>query len=525
MAFPLSLGIGEREWRRLWSPRVLYLAGATGLVFVMSALWYLGVLPLTLEYFSFYSILLFLFALWRPNLAFLLFVSLLPLEIVSVTPEEWGVGLRPYQWTAALIGLSLAVQMATGRLRWPLFSWTAFDSALSVFGVSTLVSGLVNGAAAPKQSLVVLSFIFLYFLARTFLKQWADLVQAFTFFAVPAGGILLWGVLQNILFLNNLASYAVMPGRPNATLPEPDWLGLFILFLLAPTLALMAARIRAEAPLRSLLLPALGLASLWMVLLLTVSRSAWLGAGALILVFMAIAFRRRGAPFQYQHALTFIKIVVVTGALALGVSQGIPLTRFVLFDRAESTFSHDQTITIACPSERDLPERIATMGELEQLGCEHISLEERESRRSRGEWLATIDRPDPNVGIRKMIYAKTQVALTEHPILGVGWGNMGPRLGTDERGASYNTSNMFLEIWAGGGLLALLAFLAFLGLAVYGLVGAWQRRAALLPVAVLAALLTGMLVFNLFNAGLLLGFLFVFLALWPLLRALPDETD
>lgn len=500
----------------MWSPRILFLAAVTLFAAVMSVLWYLGVLPLTMEYFVFYSVLLFLFSLWRPNLAFLLVIGVLPLEIVSVTPPEWGIGLRPYQWLSALLGLSLLVQLATRRLRWPLFGWTAFDTALAVFAASVLLSGLINGGVAPKQSIVVLSFVYIYFLARIFLARWEDAVQAFTFFALPASLVLGWGVVQNILFLRGGEAYAVMPGRPNGLLPEPDWLGLFILFLLAPALAILAGRIRSGDTIRALLFPSAALAFLWMILLLTVSRSAWLGAGALITVFATIAFRERGATFHFRDALLFVKIVVVTGAIAIGVSQGIPLTRFVLFDRAESTFSHDQVITIACPTERPLPERIAAIEELVALGCEHITLEERAERNLGGEWITTIERPDPNVGIRKTLYAKTQAALMESPVFGVGWGNMGPRLGTDERGASYNTSNLFLEIWAGGGIVALLAFLAFLALALRALYQAVQSGQLLIRAATLAALWAGVLAFNLFNAGLLLGFFFVSLAVWPL---------
>lgn len=500
--------------QKLLSPRSLFLGAVLLIGGVLTVLKYTGVLPLTLEYFCFYSILLFLFSLWRPTLAFLLFLGLIPLEIVTVTPPEWGIDLRPYQWVAIALGGALAVRLTTRRRILPLCQWSWLDAALSFFVFGVVLSGLVSGGGALKQSLVVVSFLYLYFLTRIFLKSLPDILQAIPFFTIPAAIVLGWGVIQNILFLSGHEAYAVMPGRPNGTLAEPDWLGLFVLALLALTFVVLTRRGMAEESWKRLLLPSLGLVGVWLVLILTVSRSAWLGAVALLVIFFFFTFKRPGLSFAFWEAALFLKVTIVTFVIALIIAQEVPLTRFILADRAESTASRFQTITVACQTTVLLPAAIEHVSDLTQYGCEHILLEERALFAERGAWITTVDRPDPNATIRQEIYRKSVGAIREHPLLGIGWGNIGPRLGTDERGASYNASNLWLEAWLGGGIIGLLGLVVFLGWS------GWQlmRRAfqpgesSLLPAALLA-FGAGLFVFDLFNSGLLLGFVWVFFAL------------
>lgn len=499
-----------------FSLRFLFLFTYTLLGGILAALGYGGVLPFTIEYWFFYSLILFLFSLWRPNLAFLLFVALLPLEMTGVTPIEWEITLRPYQWVALFLGLALAVRFASGRLKWPLFSLNKIDISLSVFLLGVIISGIVHGEGALKQSLIVASFVYLYFLSRIFLATQEAVMQALPFFVIPATGSLLWGLLQNILFLQGYSSWAVMPGRPNGTLPEPDWLGLFIIFLLSTSLAWLIRHLvsQKEIFLQRLIGPTFWCTFLFLLLILTVSRSAWLGAGVAIFVGTAILLAPYKQPWRYQASFLLMQILAVVFGVALFLVVSIPLTRFPLFDRAISTASHEQTITIACNEVVDsLPSSIEHMEDLPALyGCTHINLEEIPLKKNEGKWVTTIKRPDPNVEIRSAIYAQSLAAGREHPLLGIGWGNIGPRLGVDERGASYNASNLWLEIWLGGGVIALLGFLVAMVLLVRQL-KRWRESEDLWLLGLaLGAALIGFLVFNLFNTGLLLGFVWVYLA-------------
>lgn len=499
--------------QRLFLSRQIFLLATVVLAVVLTILHYRGVLLLPIEYFVFYSLIIFLFALWRPNLAFLLLVSLLPLEIVTLMPPEWGMNLRPYQWVGLLLGLALIGRLLTGRLRFPLFVWTAYDTAIGVLLGGVLIAGAAAGGLAVKQSVVVLSFGYLYGLGRIFFQNTAAIRQAFFFFAVSASLSIGWGIAQNILFLSDMESWSVMPGRPNGTLAEPDWLGFLIIMLLPAALSWLVSSVYQTKVFR-VIAPTGWLTLLFLVLILTVSRSAWLGglvAGAATFLLFLV---RRGKPLAYRSMLVVAELATLAFGLALFLAETVPLTRFALFDRAGSTASQLQTITIACAEKKMLPDTIQDVRELAAYDCEHILLEERAAREAAGEMITTIKRPDPNIDIRQQIYATSLQVIGEHPVLGVGWGMIGPRLGTDERGASYNASNIFLEIWLGGGLLGLAGFLMWIVWALLsGVRSWWQERDRELS-AVLLATLGGLLVFNLFNTGLLLGFVWFFLAAW-----------
>lgn len=502
---------------RWFSPRHLFLFGAVGLGVVLTWLGLIHFLPFSLGYFIFYTILLFLAALARPNWMFLLFLALLPIEIVSVMPEGIGFSLRPYQWVGGILGVAVAFRLLTRSFRF-VFHWTIYDTLLLVFLGGTALSGLLSGGQALKQTVVIGSFLFLYFLSRIFLRSWNEVKPALLFFGASATGVLLWSVVQNILFLGDMNSWAVMPGRPNGTLLEPDWLGLFLLFLLAPTLLVLKERLGDAASFWLIFWPWLGLVGIFVVLLLSVSRSAWLGALGLTCFFTAFAFWERRS-LDFRSVLTFGRYGAIAFGLALLLVEAVPLTRFELLNRAESTASQLQEITIACDGVAVPPKQIERVEDLAQYDCEHILLEEKETRRAAGALVTTTMRPDPNVNIRKQIYQTSWKAIQEHPVLGIGWGNIGPKLGVDERGASYNASNLWLEVWLGGGLIALLALLTFVGFALLSCFLAWRRGDESLRALTLAALLLGFLLFNFFNTGLLLGFVWVWLALFPLIPA------
>lgn len=499
-----------------FSVRNVFWFGSAVAGVALTLLHYFKVLPLSFEYFFFYSFLLLLACLARPNWMFLLFVALLPLEIVSIAPLELGIDLRPYQWVGGMLGIALGIRFVTGKVVWPLFRWHWVDTFLTILVGGIIASGLLNQGLAIKQTLVIISFFFLYCLSRVFLRTLQDVKVAFRFFLLSGSLVLFWGIGQNLLFLSGEEVFSVMPGRPNGTLGEPDWLGLFILFLLAPTLLWMKEQLTERFDFRKIWLPWGSLLLIFTVLILTVSRSAWLGALILTGVFVVTAFFESGKKFAFQGALLFIECSTVAFVLALILIEAFSLTRFALIDRAGSTVSHLQEITIACDGRATPPERIENTGELAQYGCRHILLEEKEAERSGGKLVMTTFRPDPNVNIRKMLYTTAWANIKAHPLLGIGWGNIGPQLGVDERGASYNASNLFLELWLGGGIIALFAFMGFLLLISWTTYLNWTKQALTPYFATLLALLAGFLVVNLFNTGLLLGFVWVFLALFPL---------
>jgi hypothetical protein len=189
------------------------------------------------------------------------------------------------------------------------------------------------------------------------------------------------------------------------------------------------------------------------------------------------------------------------------------LSSFDLLDRSISTATGEQKITIACKEAIALPRSIAGVEELPRYGCEFIRLEEKDARQAAGEYVTEVFRADPNVHTRSDIYRQVLYTIGGHPIRGIGFGNIAAILGTDDRGAGLNASNIFLEVWLGAGIVGGLAFLFFwLGLGArffYRGVKGYSRIAL-----ILAPVWVTLTIFNFFNAGLFLGFFFVCLALF-----------
>jgi O-antigen ligase len=102
-------------------------------------------------------------------------------------------------------------------------------------------------------------------------------------------------------------------------------------------------------------------------------------------------------------------------------------------------------------------------------------------------------------------------------VTGVGFGSIHTLLGTDERGAGLNASNIFLEVWLGSGLIGMIAFVFVwfsIGITIgVRLLRQQHKKDDLRNVHVFIFLSwIGLTIFNAFNAGILLGFFWVWLA-------------
>ena len=203
------------------------------------------------------------------------------------------------------------------------------------------------------------------------------------------------------------------------------------------------------------------------------------------------------------------------------------MSKFDIFDRFRSTTTSKQKITVACDKSGNIPTSVKNIGELLEYSCRHINLEEVNFYRSQGKVVTEIFRQDPNILTRSAIYQKSWEIIKMHPILGVGFGTITQKLGIDERGAGLNESNLFLQIWAGTGIIGLAAFLLIIGgVFLYS----FRRLSPICPLnkflgcpvgkdnfeklACLFTILTitALIIPNLFNAGLFLGIFWLGLA-------------
>jgi len=174
-------------------------------------------------------------ALYRPGWAFLFFIGLIPLENINLAPVSFGITVRPYQLVGALIILALIVRWLSGKLNFklPKLKWP--DYLVIVMVVSGFVSAIVStqvrtqvSTSSLKLSLILASFAALYFLVRSYIQSIKDLKKVSPFFLSSSIVVILYGIWQNIWFMRGLNGFETMPGRPNATFAEADWLGMFI---------------------------------------------------------------------------------------------------------------------------------------------------------------------------------------------------------------------------------------------------------------------------------------------------------
>lgn len=507
---------------------------------IMLILQNVGIFPLDSVSFIFFSFVLLLFSLYRLGWAFLLFIAVLPLEIVNLAPASFGgLMIRPYQWVAFVLMIALASRVLVGRLPFRLFQvrWFDFLPLLMAGGAFLAFFGAPVPAIALKQALVLSSFVGIYFLGRIFFRTVFDVKQALPFFIFPSLVVFGYALWQNVRAIFEQESFQVMAGRPNATFSEADWLGMFTLLALGVGLALFSQtgsvlmrslKYEKRAPfLTSMTVfgSAIYLVIVNIILIITVARSAWLGAVALVSIFVlgTVEWKKQvSGARSFREATVLLVSFGCLFALSAGLVWGLHLSPFEFLNRIQSTGSGLQEITIACDQDSTFPvnrEKIQTLEQLSAWHCRHIRLEEQAEALESGQFITTAYRDDPNISIRKEIYTQVFGLLREHPVQGIGWGNVAHVLGNDERGAGLNASNVFFEVWLGSGLLGIISFvILWVGIAWASLRWMWETTLLeeRLVALFLLATLGGLTVFNLFNSGILLGFFFVFLSLGAL---------
>ena len=419
------------------------------LVFFLVLLSNTGVIPMRFGDFIFFSLMYLIFALYRPGWSFLFFVGTIALENINLAPASVGLFIRPYQLIGGLTIFSLLLRYFTKRLNFELAKLRWFDYIIGVFAFAGFLSSLfaADKGAAFKQSIIIFSFAVLYWLVRNYIQTFEDVKKIAPFFLSSSVLVVFYGIWQNIQFIGGRNSFEVMPGRPNGTFAEADWLGIFLVILIAviyfityyfchsdPAKAGEESQVNLIEPIfmRSgsfamlrMTMSYLFLVPVYILLILTVSRSAWLGAGLITLIFLKAIFTNFSFKFRDWNGKEFAKhLSYIFGAilLSIGFVYVFNLTNFQLFNRAQSTGSGLQEITIACNSRAvlELPEKIGNVSELEKYDCHHINLEDIEKEKEAGFEVKEIYRTDPNVSIRSQIYQKS-IEQIKQIHFGIGW--------------------------------------------------------------------------------------------------------
>lgn len=427
---------------------------------------------------------------------FLLLSSVASIPVLTVPGVP--LGLRIFQILTLVAVAALLVQRDLPKILLRPLAWAFGLGALSIGGIA-----LIGGAFPLQHTKEIIS---LCLLALGCTIAWQSMQRTrVTPESVSGVARIMLVVLGTLAIVENLAfeaaqNFSVMPGRPNGLLPEADWFGgVLAVLLIAALPPLFYAVERYTKRIYQILPILLGT----IALILTVSRSAWL-AYVVGLVCLC-AFNYTIISNTRKWVLGIASMVLITVA-AYGVVSLSHLTRFPLLERAASTVTGEQIVTLACPP-KSAPNATVNVADPSTLGgCIHITLEEREARSAAGYALYQRPQSDPNIQTRSRIYSTVVAALVQAPIahqlFGYGFGTSTALLGVDGRGEQLNASNVFLEIAYSMGALGLSALLCLLWLVAKRAVTWWLASDTRAPVFLAVVAATG--VFSMFNATYLL---------------------
>ncbi len=505
-----------------------------------------------INYFAFLILVTIVFYLCfkLPKRAFLVFIMLIPLDNIIVSPEQFGISLRPFQLLGAVLAIAVLILGYKKKPTLKLLSFKkiclfckifkpkscgmvpekeAFNSLdrlifiLPIFAFLAITNSPLAGTSA-KLAVILVSFIALYWLIRNFTQNRYAIIETLLFFVFGSIPVIFWSFYQALAKLIGWQDFQVFTARVNGTFTEPDWLGVYLTLMIA---TLLWFRHLAKPDKSNLMIGPFGVSKIFgffinvyfviafAVLILTVSRSAWLGVFGVCLVYFLVLFMDK-IFHKTVSIVQILKNALVIGLLAtfaVAVISFTSLSTFHFGNRAASSVSGKQLITISCEKDNELPDEINTMGELEIFGCRHIGLEEVEREQMNKMFVTTIMRPDPNVSIRKDIYVKTFQQIKEHPLLGQGLGSAVSFLGTDDHGSGLNTSNIILEIFVSMGIFAMAIAVYLVGfLTIWSFGRIFKSKEHIFSTFVL---LSGIAIIipNMFNSGLLLGMFWFWLAI------------
>ena len=363
--------------------------------------------------------------------------------------------------------------------------------ALIVFSLISLVNSPIKSFSL-KQLVVLFSLIVL----SVFFEKYSKKFGKELLLGLSLGMIIssVAAILQNLAFSFNLPNFEVMAARPNAFLPEPDWLG----FYLALSLLFFFYK-RKNKDLPKYLKNKIGISIFLLInliaLIITVARASWLAftaeTGVFILV-IAVGYYLKNKSFKETAKIFFKKSFYLISLLAVSLAliQVFGLTRFNLLDRVRSIFFKEHIVTLA--------ENPVTKESFK------IDLEEKGKYLAEGFLIKEAYVEDENVISRGDKAESALDVIKKHPWIGGGLGIM--LIVTNYQ---HNANNLFLEWWASAGLGA---FFIMVGALSYFL---WKGLSFLKinpgKSAFLLAGVVGFVFLNLFNASIFLAFAWFFL--------------
>lgn len=497
-----------------------FLLLASSVFVVLIVLYAMGMTPFPAWSFWAASVPLAFFAFLYPSEGMKLIVMMLPLEAVVFDSGLFDAQFRLYQILSVGVGTGYAQLFFSQTKTSRRFRLLWIDWVVILLCMVVLAGAVVNGGGMPdlKIAVVFLFCVLLYGVSRVSIRSLSDIRGWMPYIVGPVFFSSVFVIVQSFLFEKGWLANHVMDARPHGTFPEADWLGGFLALGVACLVAALFGLRRGGIIERNVLLGRFlvveCLLFAFIALVLTVSRSAWVAGAAAVAIFalsLIFCFGPRRAASQLGSSFNYLGLLAALLFFATGIISVLGLSRFDFGNRLGSAVTGEQKITIACRDAAQIPSSIGSVDDLAARGCLHIGLEERELYVEKGYVIGSTVRPDPNTGIRMRIWSQAVSLIGDNPLTGIGWNAAGKELGTDGRGTPLNASNLWLEFALTSGLATAVLVTILFGYIV------WRSAAVILvapssdiPWAVLMTF-GAVFVFNMFNAGTLLGYLWVWL--------------
>lgn len=283
-------------------------------------------------------------------------VFLIPLSFLPNTVDEF---VLPKLLLARLLVMVLAVVVAVGWLRQGAITWkrTALDLPLLAFIGSAVISAIfaVNGNVAIfgtydrwEGLLTITTYALLFWLAVQSMSgerdaRWLIWSLLFSGYVVAAVALLqsTLGVLGGGYF--QTPNYI----RADSTMAHPDFLGIFLAMLLPVAFGKLVSR----RPGLSRLLAANLVVVLSLGLVVTYTRSAWIGA----VIGVAVVLALRGGRFRPLPLIAFAAVLVLGFAALAGIVALRPSS--AQGDVASGLYA--RIVSIADPTSASVAERLA----------------------------------------------------------------------------------------------------------------------------------------------------------------------
>lgn len=280
----------------------------------------------------------------RPLAPVLVVVAVIP---IGLRPVPGALGLRVMQ-VAALVAVASIVVRRIGASLTPLALPGPLRWALALLGWALLSVAIAadTARAATQWATAVTAFLLCAAVATSCAGR--GRIAAVSLALVVAGTVTTATSLASAGRLQSTAAAGVVSGRATGTFAQPNELGSFAGLLLVVSIGLVAAAApRGWRGAKGWLLPAVPGACAGVALLLSLSRGAWLGATA-GLVLLAVVLPAVRRPL----ALAVLGAVLLLGGATV-VAPGQPLARLVT----------ERVASLGDPSRNPYDDRPALWGE------------------------------------------------------------------------------------------------------------------------------------------------------------------